>query len=134
MKKIQTIEKILKYKSISETSIYELEKIWFYNGTGTDWLNFDELIDNIFEILKSAKIFKRKKAFKLRKDIEQLVLRHDIDTKFKIWLFYSWRRLAVWLFKLLHHFSLFRRFILAVIVMYAVTLTPTARENYKLIK
>ena len=131
---MRTIEKILQYKPITDVQIYELEKMQFYNWVWTDWLNFDKLIDEVIEKLVEAHVFDLEKAKRLRKDIVQLVIRHDIDTKFKIWLYLSWQRLATGLFMLLHHFSFLKRLLVAITVFYAVTLTKTARQNYKIIK
>lgn len=127
---MKTIEKILKYKPVSEYNIELLRKWGFYNGTGTDDLNFDVLIVDVFALLRKAHIFDEKKTLQLQKDIEQLVIRHDIDTWFKIWFVRSNLRLAMWLYRLLHRFPLKYRVLVSLTVFYAVCLTKKARKNY----
>lgn len=131
---MRTITKILGYKPITQQNI-ELLTMWgFYNGTGADGLFFDNIIDEIFKSLRKTDIFQTHKWEVLREDIRQLVIRHDIDTGFKIGFRRSNRRLAWWLYKLLHHFPFKYRIVISLWVFYAVHFTSKAKKNYKLIK
>lgn len=130
---MKTIEKILGYPVIPEYNIDLLKKAGFYNGTGTKSLNFDTIVNEIFRLLTNASIFDSEKGFKLKKDIEQLVLRHDVDTAFKIGFLYSNLRLAYGLYKLLHKFPFKYRIGVSSVVFFMVN-GETARKNYKLIK
>lgn len=127
---MRTIQKILRYKPIEEYNIELLRKAWLYNWTGADGVFFDEIIDKIFEVLQKAEIFNQEKAFQLRKDIQQLVIRHDIDFSFKIWFLRSNRRLSVWLYKLLHKFPFKYKITIAIIVFYAVQFSQIAKQTY----
>ena len=127
---MRTIQKILWYKPIDDYKIELLRKWDFFNWTGADWIFFDDIINLVFQKLKDAHIFDEKKAFTLRKDVEQLVIRHDIDTGFKIWFLRANLRLAYWLYKLLHKFSFKYRFLVSFPVFYAVHFTSKAKNNY----
>lgn len=127
---MRTIEKILWYTPISDYNIELLRKWGFYNGTGADWVFFDKIIDDIFDILEEAKIFDATKKYRLRKDIEQLVIRHDIDIGFRIGFRRANKRLSRGLSKLLHKFSWKYRFTISNMVFYAVHYTEKARNNY----
>jgi len=130
---MKTIEKILWYSVISEYNTELLRKWGFYNWTGADWVFFDTLIDNIFAILTQADVFDSEKSIELRKDIVQLVIRHDIETWFKCWFFRSNYRLASGLYKLLHHFDFKYRFIVS-FVIFRIVSGATAKKNYKKFK
>lgn len=130
---MSTIEQILQYPVVSEYNIELLRKWEFFNGTGTKCINFDSLIDEIFRILTQASKFDTEKALRLRKDIEQLVIRHDIETVFKCGFWRSNRRLAIGLYKLLHKFPFKYKIGVSSVVFFAVS-WKTAKENYKLIK
>jgi len=128
--KLKTIEKILWYKPISEYNIELLKKWGFYNWTWADGIFFDDIIDAIFVTLEKSKIFDPEKCLKLRKDIEQLVIRHDIDTGFKIWFFRANKRLTKWMFDLLYKFPMKYRLIIRLFLFYVVNFTKRARYNY----
>ncbi|NDK09744.1 hypothetical protein GW846_03115 [Candidatus Gracilibacteria bacterium] len=128
--KLKTIEKILGYKPISEYNIELLKKGGFYNGTGADGIFFDDIIDAIFVTLEKSKIFDPEKCLKLRKDIEQLVIRHDIDTGFKIGFFRANKRLTKGMFDLLYKFPMKYRLIIRLFLFYVVNFTKRARYNY----
>ena len=131
---MRTIEKILWYPIVPEYNIELLKKWGFYNGTGADGVFFDGIINEVFKTLEKAKVFDSQKSFALRKDIQQLVIQHDILTGFKWGFFNSNRKLAYWLFLLLHNFPLKYRLIISLSVFYAVHCTKKAKNNYKLIK
>ena len=130
---MKTIEKILWYPVIPEYNLELLRKAGIFNGTWTKEINFDSIIDEAFRLLTVASVFDTEKALRLRKDIEQLTVRHDSDTAFKIGFFYSNRRLAIWLYKLLYKFPFKYRIGVSSAVFFMVN-GETARENYKLIK
>jgi len=128
---MRTIEKILWYSPISQEKIELLKKWGFYNGTGADGVFFDDIIKLCFEKLTQAQIFDYEKACELQNDITQLVVRHDIDTAFKIGFLRSNLRLATGIYKLLHIFPFSYRIVVPSIVFYATNFTKKARSNYK---
>ena len=128
---MKTIEKILWYTPLTHEQIELLWQAGLFNGTWADGVFFDDLIDKIFEILENLKVFDDWKWIDLRRDINQLVVRHDIDTGFKIWFFKANWRLAYWLYKLLHRFGFKIRFTIGAMVFYAVHFTKKARNNYE---
>jgi hypothetical protein len=129
--KMRRIQKILWYNPIIDYNIELLKKWWFYNWTWTDWVFFDDLIDLVFLKIIDSKIFEANKSYILRKDIEQLIIRHDIDIWFKIWFLKSNLRLSIWLFRLLSKFKIKYRFWVWFWVFLLVHCTEKARNNYK---
>ena len=127
---MRTIEKILWYPEIPEYNIELLKKAGLYNGTGTKDLWFDDIIDLVFKKIKESRLFDVNKASQLRRDIQQLVIRHDLDTFLKIGFLKSNLRLSFWLYKLLHKLGWKYRLIVPSIVFYAVNFTKKARNNY----
>lgn len=126
---MRTIEKILWYTPYTPEQIWLLRVIGLYNGTGSDWIFFDRIIDAIFDTLEEAKIFNHKKKTQLRRDIEQLVIRHDCDFHFRIGFGLANRRLAYWLYQLLYKFPWRYRVGIAFIVYRAVS-SKKAKEVY----
>lgn len=128
---MRTIQKILWYSPFTEYEMTKLIDMGLYNGIGTQEVNLDKLVDEVFNILQNWKWFDKEKSQKLRRDINQLIIRHDLDTHLKIWFLYSNRRLAFWLFRLLYHFPFKYRCIISIVVYKAIS-WKTAKENYKI--
>lgn len=126
---MQTIQKILWYPPLWEYQISLLEKAGLYNGTGTDDINFDTMIDAVLDLLKQAKIFDERKKMKLRRDIIQLVVLHDIETGFRLGFARANRRLAIAVYKLLHAFPYKYRIGVALAV-YKIVSSNVAKKNY----
>lgn len=127
---MKTIKKILWYTPLTHEQIDFLQKAGLFNGTWADGVFFDDLIDKAFEILWDLEIFDDWKGIDLRRDINQLVVRHDIDIGFRIGFFRANWRLAYGLYKLLHHFGFKIQFTIWAMVFYAVHFTSKARNNY----
>lgn len=128
---MRTIQKILWYEPFSEYIIEKFIQEGLYNGIGTKDLNLDKLVDVVIDTLEQAKIFDKKKSLKLKKDLTQLIVRHDLDTHLKIGFLRSNRRLAVWIYKLLYKFPFKYRILAAWIFFYSTHFTKQARLNYK---
>lgn len=128
---METIKKVLWYTPLSDEKIELLKKASLFNWTWANWIFFDDLIDKVFEILKNLDVFDDWKWIDLRRDINQLVVRHDIDIGFRIWFFKANWRLAYWLYQLLHHFGFKIQFTISAMVFYVVHFTSKARKNYE---
>ena len=128
---MRTIQKILGYTPLTHEQMELLRQAGLFNGTWADGVFLDDLIDKVFEILENLEVFNDWKGFDLRRDINQLVARHDIDIGFKIGFFKANWRLAYGLYRLLHHFGFKIRFTIWAMVFYAVHFTSKARKNYE---